>query len=793
MESRISRSMLRVLAAFVLISTFGLWVMAQDDPDPNSPTPILLSEFNSTRALAQNVKNGVRVPLTKIPSSQAFPPDSEVVIYLSDLDLMEGEGANAFRVYATDGQGRSYRFPVLDLQQVQSIKNVWELTIQLSDAVDYWDTKPEGDLAVYVTWRGLASNTVKLGVGAVTRDDGSNTGKPTPLGTTNLGRRDGRNGKSISPDFVGYRFAGDRRRFLEQATFGPTQAMDDRIRRIGLRTWLNEQFSAPYPSAYAYPNQLLKAINAPADCDGDQTVVPDVPATCFRDTYSPYQPQTWFFKEAYYDDAQLHHRMAWILSQLWVTSDVDNSFQGRHMVEYHKVLANNAFGNFRDLMGPKVFDVPTGVAGINTCSSCGMTLNPTMGDYLSMMLSTKTSPNENYAREIMQLFTVGLFNLNLDGTVKCIENNPCQTGDTPSPTYDQNNVNNLTKVFTGWALCSSVTPATKCPSIATNPGIGSANYIDPLLLVSNNHDLNAKTLLDYPGANPADRDIPACTVSNPPCTTDAQRTAYAQSSMIHALNNIYDHPNVAPFISKYLIQQFVTSDPTPAYVSRVAAVFNANRTSPSQLKEVVRAILTDVEARGDVKTDPHFGKLREPVLFATNVLRAFGVRSANGASKSDGFIATRSQFTGMAQVPYMSPTVFNFFPPGYVIPGTTTPGPEFAILNTGTSIQRANFINFIAFTNPLVAGATTDSPDGTSLDYSDLQALSAADATGGQLVDELNRRLLHGTMSPTMRSTILTAVTAVTQSATPTAAQTLARSQQAVYLVTASTQFQVER
>lgn len=144
-----------------------------------------------------------------------------------------------------------------------------------------------------------------------------------------------------------------------------------------------------------------------------------------------YPLQTWFHRENFYGEAQLRHRTSWALSQIWVTSGVDIQ-QSRHMVEYHKVLSAHA-GNFRDLMEQ-------------------MTLNPTMGDYLDMARSTKGNPNENYAREIKQLFTIGLFMLNQDGTVQCVEHNPCQTGDTPVPTYDQNVVNNLTKVLTGWGF-----------------------------------------------------------------------------------------------------------------------------------------------------------------------------------------------------------------------------------------------------------------------------------------------------------------------------------------------------
>jgi hypothetical protein len=204
------------------------------------------------------------------------------------------------------------------------------------------------------------------------------------------------------------------------------------------------------------------------------------------------------------------------------------------------------------------------------------------------------------------------------------------------------------------------------------------------------------------------------------------------------------------------------------------------------MKAVVKAILLDPEARGDVKTDPNYGKLREPVQFATNVYRALNVKSADGLSLSDGYVYARSEFSGMGEVPFQSPTVFNFFPPGYVIPGTAMLGPEFAIMTTGTTIQRANFINRLCYTSPVIAGGTTNSPDGTAIEFNDLLALNVADNTGNQLVDELNRRMLHGTMSASMKSTILTAVTSIT-------AGDIGRVRQAIYLVTTSSQYQVQR
>jgi uncharacterized protein (DUF1800 family) len=750
---------------FVCLCALG--VFAEDDPDPNSPSPILLSQVSSTRAVAVPDGDISRVDLMKT-ESRAFDPNARVTLFVTNLTLMPGEGASAFRVYATDSLGRQYRFPVIGFTS-GAWRGVYSVTIKLTDEIGFWpQPQATGDLLLQLTWRGMGSNRVRLGFGKTgggpADDDGA---KPTPYVTAATARTTSKATESNeSPDYVGYRWSADRIRVQEQATFGPNAMIDSRIRRIGLRIWLNEQFEAGYPSlTNPYPNQVLKPGTQQPDCDGNNsgTGTPpnpvDVPLTCFRDSYSMYQPQTWFFKEAFYGDNQLRHRVAWALAQIWVTSGVDIQ-QGRHEVEYYKILANNAFGNYRTLMKQ-------------------MTLSPTMGAYLSMASSTKNSPNENYAREIEQLFTVGLFMLKPNGTLQCVEhpdpNDPvlCGQNDTLIPTYDQTEVNNMTKVLTGWSFCETTAV---CPNRTT----GAANFIDPMLLNTNNHDLTAKTLLTYPGVT--NQNISACTG----CTGTAI-TTYANNSMDQALDNIFYHPNVGPFVSKNLIQQMVTSDPSPAYVGRVAAVFNNNGSGVrGDLKAVVKAILLDVEARGDVKTDPNYGKLREPVLLSTNLLRGLNVKSADGLSQSDGYIFGASQFTGMAQIPFLSPTVFNFFPPGYVIPGTAMLGPEFAIMTTGTAIQRANFVNRIVYTIPAIGGGTTNSPNGTAIDITDLQALNVADSTGNQLVDELNRRMLHGTMSATMKSTILTAVTAAT-------AGDLSRVRQAVYLVATSSQYQVQR
>src|SRR5688572_23471773 len=759
-----SRSLLRLFSALFVFCVLSTPLQGQDDPDPNSPTPVLVRASGSKqRIFAVPVDSGARVNL-RSEGREAFAPNSRFAIFVTGIELMPGEGENAFRIYAEDSRGRNYRFPVVDLRPIKAETPTYALVVELRDEIGYWDPPAAGDLLLRVAWRGMTSNRGRLGygqTGGTIRDDEVPYSKLLAYNAPNE-RGVALKGGAAHPEYVGYRWSGDRKRFLEQSAFGPTALLDQRIRRIGLRTWLAEQFEAPYPSASnPYPNTPLKPTNAPADCDNN-TTVPDVPATCFRDTYTMYPMQAWFFKEAYYGEAQLRHRVAWALAQIWVISGVDTQ-QSRWLEEYYKVLANNAFGNYRTLMHQ-------------------MTLNPGMGNYLDMARSTRNNPNENYAREIKQLFSVGLFTLNPDGTVQLDGNNE------PIPTYTQDTVNNFTKVLTGWTFCNQ--PA--CPSIANgNAPAGTVNYIDPLLInagrttpTANQHDLTAKTLLVYPGSTTTN--IGACTGT---CDdTIASINTYATNSLNQTLDNIFNHPNVGPFVSKILIQHLVTSDPTPAYVGRVAAVFNNNGAGVrGDLKSVVRAILIDPEARGDAKTDPNFGKLREPVQLMTNMARTFDVMNFAGNGPSDGvfYSPTGNLLTNMAQTVFYSPTVFNYYAPDYSIPGTTLLGPEFGLMTTGTSIARANFANTMIYTGINVSGVNV--PTGTRFNFAEMQALAAADPTGNQLLDALNYKMMHNTMSPQMRSTILTAVTSIA------ASNSLARTQQAVYLIMTSSQYQVQR
>jgi uncharacterized protein (DUF1800 family) len=710
---------------FITILTLtALSAFAQQDPNPDSPIPVLLSDVDTTRVLAVNTRGWE----SGVPSSGrlTFRPSrtSSITIFVSNLQLMPGEGTNSIRVYLSQRSGKTFELQTDQL--IEASKTVHAIQIRLFDPAGYRGQPiADGDSLIYLTWRGLASNALKIGLGS--------TGGGIQI--PDAPKFAASSGDDRTSEAVGYFHSGDRVRFLEQAAFGPSTATDLRLRRIGLRTWLAEQFDMPYPT-FAYPNP-------PQQPTAQTNCTPTTNPSCYREHYTMIPLQKWFFTEAFYGNAQLRHRIAWALGQIWVTSGISVT-QSSHAIAYHKVLSENAFGSYRELMQD-------------------VTLNATMGYYLDMARSTRVNPNENYPREILQLFSIGLYMLNPDGTLRLD-----QQGN-PIPTYSQEDINELSKVFTGWTFCNFT-----CPNSA--PGI--VNYKDPMILIPANHDLTSKSLLDYPNAQ--DTNIPACTN----CTNDDAIKAYAEDSLNRTLNNIFNHPNVGPFIGKLLIQHLVTSDPSPAYVGRVAAVFNNNGAGMrGDLKSVVRAILLDPEARGNLKTAPRYGKLREPVQLITNLGRIFPALNYNGDAISDGGLS--SYVAPLGQDPFNSPTVFNYFSPDFIVPGTTVLAPEFEILNTGNGVRRTNLLHTLIFEG--LTPNATDSFRGTSLNFAEFIPAAEADPTGNQLIDLLNARMMHGAMVQAQKDRILTAVLAV-PSTSP-----LQRVKTAVYLIAASSQYQIQR
>jgi hypothetical protein len=504
---------------------------------------------------------------------------------------------------------------------------------------------------------------------------------------------------SLAPD------TADIQRFLEQATWGPTPELVEHVRAIGFPAFLEEQFNAPmtgYPSLALYPTTR------------DQEACPNG-STCVRDNYTMYPLQTRFFQNALYGQDQLRQRVAFALHQIIVVSGVDIT-QPSWMAPYLQTLYRNAFGDFRQLLSE-------------------ITLNPAMGNYLDINGNSKTRPNENYAREVLQLFSIGTAMLFPDGSPQRDSN-----GDSV-PSYDQTVINNFARVFTGLRF-------------APAPRTGVPNYIDPMVVNEPQHDTDMKVLLNG---------------------TVLPKSRGTMQDLNDAMDNIANHPNVAPFIAKQLIQHLVTSNPDPAYVKRVVGGWGRGN-----LRGVVSAILMDPAARQRRETDPTFGRLRHPAQFIVNMLRAFNARSADGSAESDGYLNPQS--TAMGMDVFRPPSVFSYFSPAGGVPGGGgLRGPEFGLLSTSTAVARLNFVNTMVYSRINVG---TNAPNGTSIDMAPLQPLANAPDS---LVEELNQRLLHGTMTPLMRGSIAGAVSAVS------ANDSLRRVRTAVYLVLTSSQYQVQR
>jgi Protein of unknown function (DUF1800) len=510
----------------------------------------------------------------------------------------------------------------------------------------------------------------------------------------------------------------DAVRFLEQSTFGPTEALAATLQDAGFSSFLDAQLAIPPSSLGTYPVILQSsAVVCP----------PTAPSNCFRDNFSSFQPAVQFFRNALVGDDQLRQRVGFALSQIFVVSDGEvASTYG--MADYEQLLLNDAFSNVRQILQD-------------------VTLSPAMGRYLNMVNNDKanatkgTHPNENYARELLQLFSIGLVKLNADGTVVTDANGQ------PVPTYDQTVVDGFASVFTGWTY-PTVSGATQ---LTHNP----TNYRGVMEAVSTNHDTTAKTLLDG--------------VTLPASQTAAQ-------DLGSALDLIFNHPNIGPFIGKQLIQFLVTSNPSPAYVGRVSAVFANNGSGVrGDMKALVKAILLDPEARGAIQSGTGYGKLREPALLAANLARALGVQS-------DG-VYLRNASAGMEQPVYESSSVFNFYPPDYPLAGTALLSPPSTLLDSSSVLVRSNFIYALLFDNispdPTIPGAT-----GTTAPLTDLMT-SAGDA--GALADRLNALLMHGTMSTGMRQAVMNAVNAVASS------DAIDRVRAAAYIVGTSAQYQVEQ
>jgi len=510
----------------------------------------------------------------------------------------------------------------------------------------------------------------------------------------------------------------EARRFLAQASFGPTEASTQGLMAIGKAAWLQQQFALP---ASDYTGLPYVDANSKVGCPAGAL------PTCRRDNYSLFPLQRQFFQNALNGPDQLRQRIALALSEILVVSGQQIKLPYA-MANYERIFLANAFGNFRNVLHE-------------------VTLSPAMGKFLNMANNDKPNltkgiePNENYAREVLQLFSIGLWQLKLDGTPKL------DSRGQPIPSYDQQAVEGFAHVFTGWTYPARPGGSNRFP----NP----ANFSGPMVAFAAHHDLGAKRLLNgvtLPAGQSAEVDLEA------------------------AVDNIFNHPNVGPFVGRQLIQQFVTANPSPAYVARVAAAFNGSSgAARGDMKALLGAILLDPEASNPAAPQ-RFGKLREPILQLTHLFRALG-------GVSDG-VWLRAQASALGQPIFSPASVFNFFPPDYDLPDDPSlDGPAFGVFNAGTAFKLSAVLATALDGQGVVADLSVVGSVGSKIDLTRWQTL-AVDPTA--LVSEIDRVLFAGRSSIALRQALLKAAQIAP------ASRPLDRAKAALFLAVMSPEYLVE-
>ncbi len=498
-------------------------------------------------------------------------------------------------------------------------------------------------------------------------------------------------------------------RFLTQATFGPTPETSELLMKLGYAGWIDYQFGLPATSNRAYWEAADAAI---------KLVTP---------TSGAGQDQVWesFWKQATTSKDQLRLRTAYALSQIFVISAVDSNVgdQPRALAAWLDMLEAKGQGTYRELLE-------------------AVSLHPLMGLYLTSLRNQKADaatgrvPDENYAREVMQLFSIGLTKLNPDGTPALVNNLPVDT-------YTPADISGMARVFTGWSwACGAVNSG--CFNNGSTGGVSDPDrYVKPMMAYPPYHSTEAKSFLGV--------------------TIPVQTTANPAASLKVALDTLADHANTAPFISKQLIQRLVSSNPSPAYVQSVAAVFANNGSGVrGDLKAVVKAILTHPDAR---LRSASTGKVREPVLRLSAYLRAFPHTSDTGNFKVGN---TDSAGTSLGQTPLRAPSVFNFYRPGYVAPGTQSAAagmlaPELQLQNESSA---SGWVNYMRDNLSSGVGQFNGTVNNVVLNRRDLRrdwtAEMALATRTNELVASVTERLLYGQASPALTSAMVTAINKIT-------------------------------
>jgi uncharacterized protein (DUF1800 family) len=499
--------------------------------------------------------------------------------------------------------------------------------------------------------------------------------------------------------------------FLDQSTFGATEAEAQRVINLRYEAWIDEQLAQP--ASLQLPH--LQSLPLPPFIGELQNDRVDI-----------------WFRNALHGNDQLRQRVAFALSEIMVVSQLGvlNNYPYA-LASYYDTLARNAFGNYRDLIEE-------------------VTLHPAMGVYLSMLGNERPDPvnnirpDENYARELMQLFSIGLVELNIDGTVRTDGQGQ------PIPTYDQAVIEGFAHVYTGWNYAGFADFQNARPTLL--------NQVVPMQLYQAYHDTGSKNLLDgftIPAGQGGDQDLAM------------------------ALDNVFNHPNVGPFVATRLIERLTTSNPSPAYVERVARVFNNNGSGiRGDLGAVVRTILLDPEARSTAGETS--GKLKEPLLRLTQLFRAYNATSQSGRYPL-GFA-----YIVFGQGPLQSPSVFNFFSPSYAPPGEIRDNgyvaPELEIATEYLNTYVTNYMFFQAFgLNQTVQDLQ---PDDVYIDFTEEMTV-AGDVDA--LINMVAGKLLGGQISDTLRNE-----TAGMLALVPDTEPAL-RAAETIYLITTSPEYAYQR
>ncbi|HEX7644085.1 MAG TPA: DUF1800 domain-containing protein [Burkholderiaceae bacterium] len=505
-------------------------------------------------------------------------------------------------------------------------------------------------------------------------------------------------------------------RFLSQAAFGGNDTDIAAVQAQGYAGWLQDQFT----TASDQNNWDWLMANG-FDVAANLNAASGIDATLWRKLMASKD--------------KLRQRVALALSEIFVVSVVDlhSHWKSFAAAAYMDMLAANAFGNFRTLLQ-------------------AVTLSPAMGCYLGTRGNEKENPatgreaDENYAREVMQLFTIGLYQLNNDGS------QILDGGGNPVPTYNATTVTQLAQVFTGWNFDGYTQSA--------------PNYLQvPMTLNPAQHSTSAKPFL---GAS-----VPAGTDGN--------------TALKIALDALFNHPNVPAFFGKQLIQKFVTSNPSPAYIGRVAAAFISGTGSAAgvrgDMKSVISAVLLDPEAQtAPGATNPAAGKVREPILRLAQWARTFNARSPSGQWAVGD---TSSSSYRLGQSPLRSPTVFNFFSPGFVPPNNVLGNPSLVAPELQI-VTESTVIGYVNFMQQVVAGQLAD----ITPDYSNELALASNPAA---LVARLNTLLAAGQLSSATTTAIQNAIGSISLSGANAASGASNRVKAAVLLVMSTPEYLVQK